>query len=143
MWANDKLLLYLFQVGVVGRTGAGKSSVALSLFRIIESASGQIVIDGRNTSSMGLHPLRSKLTVIPQDPVLFGGSIRENLDPKGDKTDQDLWEALEQAHLKNFVKDLKETLEHNVGESGDNLRYYKFHYINQFAKFLELSTQIQ
>ena len=57
---------YNIQIGIVGRTGAGKSSVALSLFRIIEAASGQIIIDGRDTSSMGLHRLRSKLTVIPQ-----------------------------------------------------------------------------
>jgi ABC-type multidrug transport system fused ATPase/permease subunit len=69
------------KVGIVGRTGAGKSSLTLALFRIIEPAEGTIVIDNQNIAQMGLGFLRSRLTIIPQDPVLFSGSLRFNIDP--------------------------------------------------------------
>jgi ABC-type multidrug transport system fused ATPase/permease subunit len=82
------------KVGVVGRTGAGKSSMALSLFRIVEPSNGSVHIDGINTSEIGLYDLRSSLTIIPQDPVLFAGSIRSNLDPFDEYKDDKLWEAL-------------------------------------------------
>lgn len=92
------------KVGIVGRTGAGKSSLTLSLFRIIEAAGGKIFIDGLDVSQMGLHALRSKLTIIPQDPVLFSGTLRLNLDPFQLFSDDQVWRALEHAHLKDFVK---------------------------------------
>lgn len=92
------------KVGIVGRTGAGKSSLTLSLFRIIEASHGQITIDGVDISKLGLHALRSRLTIIPQDPVLFSGTLRLNLDPFDRHTDDEIWRALEHAHLKAFVK---------------------------------------
>lgn len=94
------------RVGIVGRTGAGKSSLTLSLFRIIEAADGKVFIDGIDISKLGLHALRSKLTIIPQDPVLFSGSLRLNLDPFDAHSDDEIWTALEHAHLKSFVKSI-------------------------------------
>ncbi|XP_067139263.1 multidrug resistance-associated protein 1-like [Centruroides vittatus] len=109
------------KVGVVGRTGAGKSSLTLALFRIIEASGGAIVIDGIDISGIGLHDLRSKLTIIPQDPVLYTGSLRMNLDPLQEFTDDDIWTALEHAHLKSYVVTLSEGLDHTVSEGGENL----------------------
>lgn len=109
------------KIGVVGRTGAGKSSTALALFRIIESAGGSISIDGIEISSIGLKDLRSKLTIIPQDPVLFSGSLRFNLDPFEQFTDADLWNVLKVAHLSSFVSECSDGLSHEVAEGGENL----------------------
>uniref|UniRef100_A0A182WGR0 ABC-type glutathione-S-conjugate transporter n=1 Tax=Anopheles minimus TaxID=112268 RepID=A0A182WGR0_9DIPT len=109
------------KVGIVGRTGAGKSSLTLALFRIIESAGGSIVIDGQDISQLGLHSLRSRLTIIPQDPVLFSGTLRINLDPFDAHSDEDIWKALEHAHLKSFVKGLTAGINHEVTEGGENL----------------------
>ncbi|XP_033248599.1 multidrug resistance-associated protein 1 isoform X5 [Drosophila miranda] len=109
------------KVGIVGRTGAGKSSLTLALFRIIESAGGRIMIDGVDIAGMGLHMLRSRLTIIPQDPVLFSGSLRINLDPFEIKTDDEIWKALELSHLKSFVKSLTAGLNHEIAEGGENL----------------------
>ncbi|KRJ97657.1 multidrug resistance-associated protein 1 isoform X15 [Drosophila yakuba] len=109
------------KVGIVGRTGAGKSSLTLALFRIIEAAGGRISIDGVDIASMGLHMLRSRLTIIPQDPVLFSGSLRINLDPFEIKTDDEIWKALELSHLKSFVKSLAAGLNHEISEGGENL----------------------
>ncbi|KAK3596597.1 hypothetical protein CHS0354_020940 [Potamilus streckersoni] len=108
-------------VGIVGRTGAGKSSLTVALFRLIESAGGSITIDGQKISEIGLHDLRSRLTILPQEPVLFSGSLKMNLDPFDQYSDDLIWKALEQAHLKKFVSDLPDGLQYDCGEGGQNL----------------------
>ncbi|KAK6214962.1 ABC transporter [Colletotrichum tabaci] len=87
------------RVGVVGRTGAGKSSLTLALFRFLEARSGSIHVDGLDISKVKLHELRSRLAIIPQDPVLFSGSIRSNLDPFDNQSDADLRDSLQRVHL--------------------------------------------
>ncbi|PIA14757.1 hypothetical protein COEREDRAFT_93717 [Coemansia reversa NRRL 1564] len=87
------------KIGVVGRTGAGKSTLSLALLRFIEAAHGRVLLDGRDISKVGLEDLRRRVTIIPQDPVLFNGSIRFNLDPLGESSDELMWDALRRAHL--------------------------------------------
>lgn len=87
------------RVGVVGRTGAGKSSLTLALFRFLEAREGSIHVDGIDISKISLHALRSRLAIIPQDPVLFSGTVRSNLDAFDNHTDAELYEALERVHL--------------------------------------------
>ncbi|XP_042159884.1 multidrug resistance-associated protein 1 isoform X1 [Oncorhynchus tshawytscha] len=123
-WALKGITLKIQErekVGIVGRTGAGKSSLALGIFRILEAAKGAIYIDGVNIAEIGLHDLRSRITIIPQDPVLFSGSLRMNLDPFDTYTDEEIWNSLELAHLKNFVSNLPDKLNYECSEGGENL----------------------
>ncbi|XP_067942300.1 multidrug resistance-associated protein 1-like [Watersipora subatra] len=109
------------KVGVVGRTGAGKSSLSLSLFRMLEAENGCIKVDGVDISQLGLHRLRNSLTILPQDPMLFSGTVRENLDPFAESSDEKLWNVLEQCELKSFISEQPEQLSAECGEGGQNL----------------------
>ncbi len=99
----------------------GKSSLALSLFRIFESTSGQIIIDGIDISFLSLHKLRSSITVIPQDPILFSGSLRYNIDPMRQYSDHQILQVLNDVKLSQFYSSLSEGLDYEIVGNGDNL----------------------
>ncbi|KAB0397883.1 hypothetical protein E2I00_004512, partial [Balaenoptera physalus] len=108
------------KLGIVGRTGSGKSSLLLVLFRLLEPSSGRVLLDGVDTSQLELAELRSQLAIIPQEPFLFSGTVRENLDPRGLYEDRALWQALEQCHLSEVIISMG-GLDGELGEGGRSL----------------------
>ncbi|KAJ3110961.1 hypothetical protein HK100_002851 [Physocladia obscura] len=108
------------KIGVVGRTGSGKSTLMTALFRIVEPSKGSVWIDGVDVSRIGLHTLRSRLQIIPQEPVMFTGTVRTNLDVESKFSDQELWNALDLVGLKDYVSELPEKLDAPVAERGEN-----------------------
>ncbi|XP_078403235.1 ATP-binding cassette sub-family C member 5-like isoform X2 [Cetorhinus maximus] len=108
------------KIGIVGRTGSGKSSLGVTLFRLVEICSGSITLDGVKISDIGLDDLRKKLSIIPQEPVLFVGTVRSNLDPYNQYTDSQIWDALGRAHIKESITQLNGKLDFEVMENGEN-----------------------
>ncbi|XVF10473.1 hypothetical protein REPUB_Repub07fG0186100 [Reevesia pubescens] len=108
------------KIGIVGRTGSGKTTLISAFFRLVEPSEGKIIIDDLNISTIGLHDLRSRLGIIPQDPTLFSGSIRYNLDPLSEHSDYEIWEVLEKCQLREAVQEKEEGFNSLVVQGGSN-----------------------
>ncbi|RLM92913.1 hypothetical protein C2845_PM08G15310 [Panicum miliaceum] len=108
------------KIGVVGRTGSGKSTLIQALFRIVEPSAGRIIIDGVDISLMGLHDLRSRLSIIPQEPTLFQGTVRSNLDPLQQHRDAEIWEVVRKCRLEEIIREDNRLLGAPVVEDGGN-----------------------
>ena len=107
------------KIGIVGRTGAGKSSILAVLFRLTDYEGG-ILIDGINCKEIGLHDLRGRISIIPQEPVLFNGTVRLNLDPLNQYKDHQLWNSLKAVQLEKLIKDLEGGLDSKIVDYGSN-----------------------
>ncbi|RDD46633.1 Multidrug resistance-associated protein 5 [Trichoplax sp. H2] len=108
------------KVGIIGRTGSGKSSIGACMYRLVEVESGKIIVDGVNISMLGLDDLRSNLCIIPQDPLLFSGTLRKNLDPFDEHSDEEVWDVLEKVNLKTKFERLTHRLYTAIKENGNN-----------------------
>ncbi|XP_027098619.1 ABC transporter C family member 4-like isoform X1 [Coffea arabica] len=108
------------KIGVVGRTGGGKSTLIQVFFRLVEPSGGRIIIDGIDISTLGLHDLRSRFGIIPQEPVLFEGTVRSNIDPIGQYSDEEIWKSLERCQLKEVVAAKPDKLDSLVVDNGEN-----------------------
>ncbi|KAJ3323975.1 Multidrug resistance-associated protein 1 [Boothiomyces sp. JEL0866] len=119
---NINLTIYPKEkIGIVGRTGSGKSTLLISLLRIVEPCHGTITIDDLDVSGIGLHDLRNKIAIIPQEPVMFVGTIRSNLDPFNKSTDEEIWKALDAVFLGEGLRNSPSKLETPVSENGKSV----------------------
>ncbi|XP_057868476.1 ABC transporter C family member 14 [Cryptomeria japonica] len=108
------------KIGVVGRTGSGKSTLIQAMFRLVEPAGGKIIVDQVDITKLGLHDVRSRFGIIPQEPVLFEGTVRSNIDPLGQYSDDQIWQSLERCQLANVVANKNGKLDSLVVDNGDN-----------------------